>query len=112
MKSLLRISRLARTFSTARWTLETLTMLEGLQEPARVQQVLDGSRLLPVPQEPPVCCGPFSTAFVQPAVFAAAVLSLRSICLLRSFSTAFPQVLGATTRSFQSSSIGTAITGK
>jgi hypothetical protein len=44
----------------------------------------------------------FSTAFVQPAIFAAAALSLMSICLLCSFSTAFRQVLGAATRSFQS----------
>src|SRR5262249_8009171 len=36
----------------------------------------------------------FSTAFVQAAIFAAAPLYLRSVCLLRSFSTAFPQALG------------------
>jgi hypothetical protein len=54
----------------------------------------------------------FSTAFVQPAIVAAAVLSLRSICLLRSFSTAFAHVLGAATRPFQSLSMGIAMTGK
>src|SRR5262249_2131998 len=37
--------------------LETLTMLEGLQEPARVRQVLHGLRLLLVPQAPPVGYG-------------------------------------------------------
>ena len=42
----------------ARWRLETLTMLEGLQEHARVLEASDDSRLLLVPQEPPVCCGP------------------------------------------------------
>jgi hypothetical protein len=33
---------------------KTLATLEGLQVPARVRQGSDGSRLLPVPQEPPV----------------------------------------------------------
>jgi hypothetical protein len=51
----------------------------------------------------------FSTAFVQPAIFAAAVMS---ICLLRSFSTAFRQVLGAATRSFQSVWTDTGVTGE
>jgi hypothetical protein len=54
----------------------------------------------------------FSTAFVQPAIFAAAALSLMSICLLRSFSTAFRQVLGAATRSFQSVSTDMGVTGE
>jgi hypothetical protein len=54
----------------------------------------------------------YEIVFVQPAIFAAAALSLSSICLLRSFSTAFPQVLGAATRSFQSLSIGVAVAGK
>ena len=52
----------------------------------------------------------FSTAFVQPAIFSAAALSLMSFCLLRSFSTALRQVLGAATRSFQSVSIDMGIT--
>jgi len=34
--------------------LETLARLEGLEEPARIRQALDGSRLLLVPKEPPV----------------------------------------------------------
>jgi hypothetical protein len=63
-----------------------------LQVAARARQALDGSRLLLVPQEPSVWLRSFSTAFIQPAIFAAAALSLRSICLLRSFWTAFPQV--------------------
>src|SRR5262245_1472233 len=39
----------ARGAQRARWSLGTLTYVGGLQEPARVQQILDGSRLLPVP---------------------------------------------------------------
>src|SRR5437660_9271699 len=34
----------------------TFTALKVLQVPARVRQALDGSRLLPAPQEPPVFC--------------------------------------------------------
>src|SRR5215469_17662475 len=40
--------------SRARGRLETLARLEGLEEPARIRQALDGSRLLLVPQDPPV----------------------------------------------------------
>jgi len=54
----------------------------------------------------------FSTVFVQPAIFAAAALSLMSICLLRSCSTAFRQVLGAATRSFQNVSTDMGVTGE
>ena len=43
----------AKSGQTYHVAIETLAMLEGLQEPARVRQVLDGSRLLPVPQGPP-----------------------------------------------------------
>ena len=54
----------------------------------------------------------FSTAFVQPAIFAATALSLMSICLLRSFSTAFRQVPRAAMRSFQSVSTDMGVTGE
>jgi hypothetical protein len=54
----------------------------------------------------------FSTAFAQPAIFAAAALSVRSAYLLRSVSMAFPQALGAATHPFQRLWAGVAITGK
>ena len=79
-----------------------------LQEPVLVQQALDGSPPLPVPQELPVCCRPSRPPSSSQQIFATAALSLRSICLLRSFSTAFPQALGAATRSFQSALVGVA----
>jgi len=80
-----------------------------LQVPARARQALDRSRLLFVP---PVVADLLDRLRPASNLGCCCSLSLSSICLLRNFSTAFPQVLGAATRSFQSLSIGVAVAGK
>src|SRR5262249_22891865 len=115
------LSRLARTFSTARS--QALGGAAGSLETRDADYVggvagtCTGSaslrRLATAACAATAACllRTFSTAFLQPAVFTAA-LSLRSICLLRSFSIAFPKVLAATTCFFKRLSIGPAIAGQ